>query len=67
MTFAVERTDTAGQVLSVETGSARWDNWLGAPSGTVTPRTVARSVRTALAAGWEPARRGSAFRLVLTS
>jgi hypothetical protein len=65
LTFAVEAADSPGQVLSVMIGSPRPDNWLEMPGEPVTPRMVAQSVRDALAAGWEPSRSGSQFRLEL--
>lgn len=65
LTFAVEYADAPGQVLSVETQSPRLDNWLDLPGTPVTPLMVEQSVRTALAAGWEPDRQDGAFRLTL--
>ena len=65
LTFAVEAADAPGQVLSVVTGSPRPDNLLKAPGRPVTPQTVERAVRLALADGWEPHREGGSFRLAL--
>ena len=65
LTFAVEHADTPGQVLSVATRSPRLDNWLNLSGTPVTPLIVEQSVRTALAAGWEPGRSDGVFRLTL--
>ncbi|GIE81075.1 hypothetical protein Aph02nite_70250 [Actinoplanes philippinensis] len=65
LTFAVELADTPGQVLSVQTGSPRLDNWLGLPGTPVTPLTVEQSIRAALAAGWQPDRSNGFFKLTL--
>ncbi|MEV4346582.1 hypothetical protein AB0J83_19135 [Actinoplanes sp. NPDC049596] len=65
LTFAVERADTPGQVLSVATRSPRLDNWLNLPGRPITPRLVEQSVRAALAAGWEPDRSDGVFKLTL--
>ena len=67
LTFAVEAADSPGQVLSVVTRSARSDNVLLEPFTPVTPRTVERAVRLALAEGWKPDRNGGRFRLALPS
>ncbi|WP_055591152.1 hypothetical protein [Peterkaempfera griseoplana] len=65
LTFAVERVHEAdgvpGTVLVVDVGAARPDNWLGRPSMSVLPSTVAAAVRLALAGGWEPERPGRPF------
>lgn len=59
---AVERAEPPGAcALLLGAGFPRPDNWLGEPSISVTPRLVAASIRAALAAGWRPERKGSAF------
>ncbi len=65
LTFAVEQADTPGQTLSVKTSAPRLDNWLSLPGVPVTPLTVERSVRAALAAGWQPNRTDGVFVLTL--
>jgi hypothetical protein len=62
LVFAVERSDVSGQVLVVDTGQVRADSALSPDeSATVTPARVAGAIRSALAAGWTPAKPGSPF------
>jgi hypothetical protein len=58
LTFAVELETANGSVLVVDTGTARPDNWLKAPTSVVTPKLVEHSVRAAIAKGWRPAVKG---------
>ncbi|MBP2322847.1 hypothetical protein JOF56_003232 [Kibdelosporangium banguiense] len=66
MTFAVERAEEPGMTLVVDTGRPHTANWSGVPTAPVLPTEVTRAVRKALAAGWQPGRRGSAFQLNLS-
>jgi hypothetical protein len=67
MTFAVELAEEPGATLVVDTGRPHTANWLNAPTGAVLPTEVARAVRKALAMGWRPGHRGSAFKLDLSA
>jgi hypothetical protein len=58
LTFAVELETANGSVLVVDTGTARSDNLLKAPTSVVTPKLVEQSVRAAIAKGWRPAVKG---------
>ena len=54
---------SGGSVLLVDVGRPRPDNWMGTAEAAVCPADVARYVRAARAAGWEPSAPGRAFRL----
>lgn len=63
--FVVERAEQPGALMVASLSCAHPSNWLGIPSQPVLPGTVAVGVRQALAAGWQPSRRGPAFDLLL--
>lgn len=63
LSFAAELMDGGGSTLHVTLSARRPDNYLGAPSGVVTPGLVAKAIRGAMAAGWEPTRRGPSFEM----
>jgi len=65
MTFVAELVDQPGAVLVMALPHAHPGNWLGLPSAPVLPATVATGIHQALAAGWQPRRRGPAFALAL--
>ncbi|WP_067832796.1 hypothetical protein [Actinomadura kijaniata] len=65
LTFVVERVEEPGALLVVSLPCAHPANWVGLPSATVLPSTVAEGVRTALGRGWRPGRPGPAFRVTL--
>ena len=56
---AVELEGSGGSVLMVTTDQVRGQDWQ--PAGTVAPSDVARWVREALSAGWQPAKSGGPF------
>ncbi len=61
--FVVELAAQPAGRLCVALPAARPDNWLRVGSTVVTPALVACHVRAARAAGWEPDRRGPAFKV----
>jgi len=63
MTFAVECIQAPQSVLVVTTTIPRPDNWLQKPSVAISPAQVAKAIRQAHQAGWQPEVRGSAFML----
>lgn len=65
LNLAVELADGPQCTLVVELAQAHPCNWLGDPSIPVKPSQVADHVRDALRAGWEPAKRGGTFRIVV--
>lgn len=65
LTFVVEHAEHPGRVLVVSTPVAHPGNWLNLPTVGVRPKTVASSVRAAIAAGWVATERGSPFLLAL--
>jgi hypothetical protein len=52
LTMAIQRDDGTGTVLMVATDRARPDNWMGADSAVITPKTVASVIRKAQRDGW---------------
>ncbi|MEU4220947.1 hypothetical protein [Actinoplanes sp. NPDC026623] len=65
LTFVVELLDEPGALLVVALPYAHPGNWLGLPSTSVLPATVAAGIHQALATGWQPGRPGPAFALTL--
>jgi hypothetical protein len=65
LSFVVELADESGARLVVALPYAHPGNWLGLPSASVRPATVAAALRHALSAGWQPHRPGAAFTLAL--
>jgi hypothetical protein len=65
LTFVAELLDESGALLVVALPHAHPGNWLGLPSASVRPATVAAGIRQALAAGWQPRRPGPAFTLAV--
>lgn len=63
LSFAAELADGGGSTLHVTLSAPRPANYLGAPSGVVVPGLVAKAIRGALAAGWEPTKRGPSFEM----
>lgn len=63
---AVELADAPGAKLVVELPLAHPSNWMCAPFSAALPSDMARAVRLALAAGWQPGKSGSPFRRALT-
>ena len=63
LSFAAELTDGGGSTLHATLSGPRSDNYLGVPSGVVTPGLVAKAIRGAMAAGWEPTKRGPSFQM----
>ena len=61
MTFAVECVQAPQTVLLVTTTVPRPDNRLQQPSVCVRPAQVAKAIRQAHRAGWQPGAPGSAF------
>jgi hypothetical protein len=66
LTLAAELAENPGRVLVAAMPAARPGNWLGEPSLVLRPADVAAIIQMALARGWPPADRGSAFRLSIT-
>ena len=64
MTAAVELAEKSGAVLSITFPWVRCDNWIGNPELPVTPKDIENCIRSALQDGWQPAKRGSAFKFV---
>jgi len=65
LSFAAELTDGGGSTLHVTLSAPRPDNYLGTPSGVVTPGLVAKAIRGAMAAGWQPTKLGPIFEMEL--
>ena len=63
---AVERAESGGSVLVVETNRPHPGNWFTHPSTPVRPAEVAAAIRLALARGWAPATAGRPFHLDLS-
>jgi hypothetical protein len=67
LTFAVEAAEHKGRLLHVELARPRPDNWHSWYSKTdvvpVTPSEVAKFIRQALRAGWNPVEPGSPFEI----
>ena len=61
--YAVEDYDLPGQMLIVTTDQPHLRNWLGRPAEPVLPGQVARAVRLAVQAGWDPSSAGAPFHL----
>ena len=61
--YAVEDYDRPGRTLIVTTNQPHPSNWLGRPARPVLPRQVARAVRLAVQAGWDPSSTGAPFHL----
>lgn len=62
LTFSVERAEEPGTTLVVVLPGVRPDSWLGEPIvGAVLPREVARLIRAARTAGWQPSERAKPF------
>lgn len=67
MNFAVELAEAPGQTLVVATQHPHPSSWLStAPPVPVTPAVVSTAIRSALAQGWTPDSRGSAFHMKLS-
>ncbi|MEU8205955.1 hypothetical protein [Streptosporangium sp. NPDC049046] len=66
LTVTVERAEEPRRVLAVSLPCARPDNWLGERTIAVRPALVTGCVRRAVAQGWNPGQRGSAFTLTVT-
>lgn len=60
-TFAVQRTESDGQVLLAVTRDLRPDSPMAMTSVAVTPSQVAAAIRTAVEAGWDPTVVGPPF------
>lgn len=67
MTFAVELAENPGATLVVKTNQPHTGNWAHMPANPILPSHVTRAVRTAMAQGWRPEQRGSAFQLDLSA
>jgi hypothetical protein len=65
LTFVTELVDASGASLVVALPYAHPGNWLGLPTTSVRPATVAAGIRKAMAAAWQPRRPGPAFTLSL--
>jgi hypothetical protein len=63
MTFAVELAENPGSTLVVTTNQPHTANWFRAPANPILPSHVAHAVHIAIAQGWRPEQRGSAFQL----
>ena len=61
--YAVEDYDRPGRTLIVTTNQPHPGNWLGRPAEPVLPGQVARAVRLAMQAGWDPSSPGPPFHL----
>ncbi|WP_444909972.1 hypothetical protein [Microbulbifer sp. TRSA005] len=64
MTAAVELAESPGQVLSITFPWIRCDSWIGIPEVPVTPKDIEASITAALQIGWQPEKKGSAFKYV---
>ena len=62
---AVECAEAPSCILHIVLPALRRDNWLLLPGHVVKPNDLARWVPKALAAGWVPSQKGSAFELHL--
>lgn len=63
LTFTAEKSGATGSILVVDTKAARPDNWVLAPSMTITPAYVAESIREAIKRGWLAEQKSSPFNL----
>ena len=59
--IAVEPVRNPKASLVVDLPTSHTSNRMGSPAGSVTPAEVARYIRTAVAAGWDPQAEGEPF------
>jgi len=64
MTAAAELAESPGTVLSITFPWVRCDNWIENPELPVTPKDIESCIKSALQKGWQPEKKGSAFKFV---
>lgn len=61
LSVSIALSQSPGTVLVANLDRPRPDNWSDGPSSPLLPSEIADLVRRALAAGWQPGRRGPQF------
>ncbi|MBQ4810269.1 hypothetical protein A7985_07330 [Pseudoalteromonas luteoviolacea] len=64
MTAAVELAESSGAVLSITFPWLRCDSWIGYPELPITPKDIEKCIISALQNGWQPEKKGRAFKYV---
>ena len=64
MTAAAELAGSSGSVLLITFPWVRCDNWIENSELSVTPKDIENCIKLALKQGWQPEKKGSAFKFV---